>query len=273
MKWHECIAHATRHTHVCDTTHAYVSHASFVCVIWFVRMPDMTSGDTCDILKDTSTSQHAAHWNRLQRAATQLYVCVTHQRHINIPRSSTLHNTATCCNTLQLSRMLVWPIPKASTSYDAAHCNRMQHDATYCNSIFLPLCLPLSRSHTHTPTHTLSLSLSISLSLVVSLFPSLTPSLYLCLCLVLSLSLPLSRSFSLFLFFFLSLSLARSFAMSRVACMNESERVMSHVRTIYVSHMSESCLAYEWGVCDVTYQQDLSHIWMQDNDEQIRGLY
>jgi len=237
MKWHECIAHATRHTHVCDTTHAYVSHASFVCVIWFVRMPDMTSGDTCDILKDTSTSQHAAHWNRLQRAATQLYVCVTHQRHINIPRSSTLQNTATCCNTLQLSRMLVWPIPKASTSYDAAHCNRMQHDATYCNSIFLPLCLPLSRSHTHSHTHTLSFSLYLSFSRCFSL--SLSHALTLSVSLSRSVSLSPSLALVLSLSVFFSLSLSRSL-FRHVTC-----RMYERVWTSHVSRTHDLCLTYE----------------------------
>ena len=137
----------SRHKYVCmcDMTHLYVWHDSFICVTWLIHMCDMPqtfvgqkvlavtwliysyvrhdtdrsraedlAATRCNTLQLTATHcntlQHTAtHCNSLQHTATQT----------GVRQKVLLQHTTTHCNTLQLT---------------AAHCKTLQHTATHCNT-------------------------------------------------------------------------------------------------------------------------------------------
>ena len=91
--------------HMCDMTHSYVRHGSFVCVTWFFR----------------------SSWPELQHTATT---------------ANSLQHTVTHCNTDWFwgcrSSATALPRNKASSrwsQYTATHCNTLQHTATHCNTL------------------------------------------------------------------------------------------------------------------------------------------
>jgi len=95
--------------HMCDMSHLYVWHDSFICVTCRIHM--------CDMIDSPGPSlQHAAtHCNTLQHPATHCSTLQHTAAHFN-----TLQHNVTYCNTLQ---------------HTAAHCNTLQHTATHCNTL------------------------------------------------------------------------------------------------------------------------------------------
>ena len=116
---------------MCDMTHSYVWHESFICATWLIRVRDMTYFINVTwlihVYDMTHTPSACIHASTLSQSSVPVYSTrlTNSNTHCNTLRHTathwnTLQHTATHCNTLQ---------------HTAAHCNTLHNTAAHCNTL------------------------------------------------------------------------------------------------------------------------------------------
>ena len=150
---------------MCDVTHSWVWHKSFISVTWFIHMRAMNSASSLlPSAKFSELNFTVLLYSKLRSELTfenlymppamllKLHTCNTLQHtatYCNILKytathcSNTLPHTATQCNTLQHTTTRC-----DTLKHTATHCNTLKYAATQCSNI-----LPHTATHWNTPQH------------------------------------------------------------------------------------------------------------------------